>query len=64
MIVLFSRQLLEVYKIKPSNPFVKNRLCARLTHSLEVSVVGRSLGRLVGENNREIPPFTKFMAIK
>jgi hypothetical protein len=24
MIVLFSRQLLEVYKIKPSNPFVKN----------------------------------------
>jgi hypothetical protein len=39
MIVLFSRQLLEVYKIKPIIPLSKDFVHA--THSLEVSVVGK-----------------------
>jgi hypothetical protein len=56
----FSLLLLEVYKINTSDSFVKTDFVhTRLTHSLEVSVVGRSLGRLVEKNYWEIPALKK-----
>jgi hypothetical protein len=58
MIVLFSL-LSEVYKINTGYSTIKNRFCAHHFDSLEVSVVGRSLGRLVGKKIIEKYPHLK-----
>jgi dGTPase len=58
MIVLFSLPL-EVYKIKHRLFHYQNRFCAHHFDSLEVSVVGRSLGRLVGKKIIEKYPYLK-----
>jgi len=58
MIVLYFQKLFGVYKIKL--PLSKTDFVhTRLTHSLEVSVVGRSLGRIVGKQLLEKYPQLK-----
>ena len=61
MTVLFFPIILEAYKTKTQVvPLSKTDFVhTRLTHSLEVSVVGRSLGRIVGKQLLEKYPELK-----
>ena len=59
MIELFSHHFLEHFKTKHKLYHFQKQVSVhtRLTHSLEVSVVGRSLGRTVGKHILEKYPY-------